>query len=136
MLARPPASVRPYIEPHSFCQDRGDLKANRIELHAFPCCSAADAGPFGLRSNHESWRFFGAKCPIGARLPAGLRRCGAASGENHCRGAEPPGCITTVVNVARLSASTVTARVDSGSVAGLNVNGKVTVLPACSAVPP
>src|SRR5580704_4887591 len=46
MLTRPPASVRPYIEPHSFCQDHVSLKPNRIGLHAFPCCSAADTGSF------------------------------------------------------------------------------------------
>src|SRR5580693_7759572 len=42
MLTRPPASVRPYIEPHSICQDQVRLKPNRIELHAFLCCSAAE----------------------------------------------------------------------------------------------
>jgi hypothetical protein len=46
MLTRPPASVRPYIEPHSFCQDHVSLKPNRIRLHAFLCCSAAEAGAF------------------------------------------------------------------------------------------
>src|SRR5258708_20945261 len=46
ILTRPPASVRPYIEPHSICQDQVGLKPNRIGLHAFPCCSAADAGSF------------------------------------------------------------------------------------------
>src|ERR1700675_147599 len=35
ILTRPPASVRPYIEHRSFCQDQVSLKPNRIGLHAF-----------------------------------------------------------------------------------------------------
>src|SRR4029077_13903951 len=50
ILTRPPASVRPYTEPHSFCQDQAGLKPNRIELHAFPCCSAAEGGALAQRS--------------------------------------------------------------------------------------
>src|SRR5580700_723520 len=46
MLARPPASVRPYIGHRSICQDQVRLKPNLIGLHAFLCCSAADAGTF------------------------------------------------------------------------------------------
>src|SRR5580704_17755509 len=69
MLTRPPASVRPYIGHRSICQDRGGLKANRIELHAFPCCSAADGDAFrGSRLRSIAGAFFGRECLAGPRL--------------------------------------------------------------------
>src|ERR1700692_354207 len=52
-ITRPPASVRPYIEPHSFCQDQVRLKPNRMGSHAFLCCSAAEPARFRMVCLHS-----------------------------------------------------------------------------------